>query len=238
MNTCNILAYIGEGADCLIKTIIVLFTSWPFVVLFVFLALRKHCVAILKKLKDELRIKDNKFSMGGESGQPDIQNSTQDKLYDIPATTSDKVLKKRKTEYDLPELPDNGLKKYSLEIEADLKRQLSTSPYKKIDIMVRDSASYRIATEFERIYRIIFGSQMRLLRYLNTNGNLTDKDVARFFKQEKKKMPDSDIELGPWTRFIVSQGLMEYKNNGYKITNKGAAFVAYMALLNYEDRLW
>lgn len=238
MNTCNILEYLGIGGDYIVKTLVILFTSWPCVVLFVFLALRKHCVAILKKLKDELRIKDNKFSMGGESGQPDIQNSTQDKLYDIPATTSDKALKKRKTEYNLPELPDNGLKKYSLEIEADLKKQLSTSPYKKIDIMVRDSASYRIATEFERIYRIIFGSQMRLLRHLASVKNLTKSDVMKFFKHEKRECPDSKIELEPWIRFIISHGLVEYKNNEYMITSKGLAFIAYIAIMNYEDRLW
>ena len=51
-------------------------------------------------------------------------------------------------------------------------------------------------------------------------------------------MPDSDIELEPWIKIVVSQGLMEYKNDEYNITNKGRAFIAYLALLNYEDRIW
>ncbi len=237
MDTCNILEYIGMGGDYIIKNIVKLLTSWPFIVLVVFFALRKYFVAILKKIKEDLRVKDNKFSLG-DSSQPDIQNSTQDKLFDIPATTSDKKLKKRRTEYDLPELPDTGLKAYTLEIENKLKKDLSKSPYKKIDIMVRDSTNYRIATEFERIYRIIFGSQIRLLRHLDTTKTLTKNEVAKFFKQEKRKMPDSDIELEPWTKFVVSQGLMEYKNDEYNITNKGRAFIAYLALLNYEDRIW
>lgn len=182
-------------------------------------------------------IKDNKFSMG-EPGQPDVQNSTKDKLYDIPATTSDKKLNKRKTEYPLPELPENGLKAYTLEIEKDLAQKLAESPYKKLDIMVRDSTNYRIATEFERIYRIIFGSQMRLLRHLDSVKGLTKTDIAKFFKREKREFPDSKIELEPWVRFVISQGLMECKNDEYMITSKGRAFITYVAIMNYEDRLW
>ena len=74
---------------------------------------------VKSEMQEDLRVKDNKFSLG-DSNQPDIQNSTQDKLFDIPATTSDKKLKKRKAEYDLPELPDTGLKAYTLEIENKL----------------------------------------------------------------------------------------------------------------------
>ncbi len=237
MDTCNILEYIGMGGDYIIKNIVKLLTSWPFIVLVVFFALRKYFVAILKKIKEDLRVKDNKFSLG-DSSQPDIQDSAQNKLFNIPASTSDAKLKKRKAEYDLPELPETGLKAYLIEIENILKKDLASSPYKKVDIMIRDSANYRIATEFERIYRIIFGSQIRLLRHLDTTKTLTKNEVAKFFKQEKRKMPDSDIELEPWTKFVVSQGLMEYKNDEYNITNKGRAFIAYLALLNYEDRIW
>ena len=237
MDTCNILESIGIAGDYIVKTIVGLLTSWPFIVFLIFFALKKHIVGMLKKIREDLRVKDNKFSLG-DSNQPDIQNSTQDKLFDIPATTSDKKLKKRKAEYDLPELPDTDLKAYTLEIENKLKKDLAESPYKKIDIMVRDSTNYRIATEFERIYRIIFGSQIRLLRHLEAAKTLTKNEVAKFFKQEKRKMPDSNIESEPWTKFVQSQGLMEYKDGEYTITNKGLAFIAYLALFNYEDRLW
>lgn len=237
MTTCSILEYFGIAGDYIVKTIVGLLTSWPFIILVIFFAVRKHIVGILKKIKEDLRVKDNKISFG-DSNQPDIPNSTQDKLYDIPATTSDKKLKKRKTEYNLPELPDTGLKAYTLEIENKLKKDLAESPYKKIDIMVRDSTNYRIATEFERIYRIIFGSQIRLLRHLEATKTLTKNEMVKFFKQEKRKAPDSNIELEPWIKFVVSQGLMEYKDDEYKITPKGQAFIAYLALLNYEDRLW
>lgn len=238
MNTCNILEQIGIGFDYIISNFISLFTSWPFIVLVVFFALRKYLIAILQKLKNELRIENNKFSMGGESRQQDIQNSTQDKLYDIPATTSNKNLKrKRKTEYDLPELPDTGLKAYTLEVEKSLTQMLSESPYKKVDIMIRDSANYRIATEFERIYRIIFGSQMRLLRSLNNSKLLGKREVIKFFKQEKRREPDSKIEFDPWILFLVSQGLVEFKEGEYRITKKGLAFIAYVAAMGYEDRL-
>lgn len=130
------------------------------------------------------------------------------------------------------------MKKYTLEIEDDLKKKLEESPYKKMDIIVRDSTTYRIATEFERIYRIIFGSQMRLLRHLNMCKSMTKSEVTKFFKQEKRKISDSNIELEHWVQFLVSQGLIEYKTKEFLITNKGTAFLAYVALLNYEDRLW
>ncbi len=236
MNTCSILEYLGIGGDYIVKTIVGLLTSWPFIVLFMFLGLRKYFVAILKKIKDEVRIKDNKISMG-EPSQPDIGSSSENTLSNIPTTTA-KNKKKREKGYDLPELPDNGLKEYTLEIENDLKKKLEESPYKKMDIIVRDSTNYRIATEFERIYRIIYGSQMRLLRNLDTCKELSKKETIKFFKQEKRKIPDSDIEFEPWVRFLVSQGLLSYSEDEYKITNKGRAFITYVAAMNYEDRLW
>ena len=236
MEVCNILKEIGNGGDYLIRNTISLFTSWPFIVLVMFLTLRRYFVAILKKIKDEVRIKDNKISMG-EPSQPDIGSSSENTLSNIPTTTA-KNKKKREKGYDLPELPDNGLKEYTLEIENDLKKKLEESPYKKMDIIVRDSTNYRIATEFERIYRIIYGSQMRLLRNLDTCKELSKKETIKFFKQEKRKIPDSDIEFEPWVRFLVSQGLLSYSEDEYKITNKGRAFITYVAAMNYEDRLW
>lgn len=236
MEACSVLEYIGTGGDYMIKNIVGLFTSWPFIIFVVFITIRKYIVEILKKIKDDLRIENNKIFMGS-SNQQDIQNTPHDTLSNIPTTTMSKKNRREKG-HDLPELPDNGLKEYTLEIEKDLKKKLDESPYKKMEIIVRDSTNYRIATEFERIYRIIFGSQMRLLRNLDTCKQLSKKEIMKFFKQEKRKMPDSDIEFEPWIRFLVSQGLLSYAEDEYKITNKGRAFITYVAAMNYEDRLW
>ncbi len=46
MDTCNILEYLGMGGDYIIKNIVKLLISWPFIVLVVFFALRKYFVAI------------------------------------------------------------------------------------------------------------------------------------------------------------------------------------------------
>lgn len=236
MNTCNLLEYFASGADYMIKNFMALFVSWPFVVFMIFICLRKHIVAILVKIRKELRVKDNKVNLGAE--QQDLNKEISSNLYEIPATTSDKSLKKRKKEYELPEIAQSGLRDYTLEIEAKLKKDLAVSPYKKMDLIIRDSASYRLSTEFERIYRIIFGSQMRLLRHLDMVKTQTVSEVDKFFKHEKRKMPDAEIQLEPWKRFLISQGVMSYKDGEYTITSKGRAFITYVALFNYEDRLW
>ena len=41
MDTCNILEYIGMGGDYIIKNIVKLLTSWPFIVLVVFFCAQK-----------------------------------------------------------------------------------------------------------------------------------------------------------------------------------------------------
>jgi hypothetical protein len=236
MDVCSILAQIGDVVDYIVRTLTSLFTSWAFVVFAIFWMLKKHLVTILQKITHDLRIKDNKFSMG-EPAQPDVGISSENTLSNIP-TSAAKKQRKRNKGLDLPALPDNGLKEYTLEIENDVKKKLDESPYNREKIIVRDSTNYRIATEFERIYRIIFGSQMRLLRNLDNSKQLSKKETMKFFKQEKRRMPDSDIEFAPWIHFLVSQGLIENRAEEYLITNKGRAFMAYVALLNYEDRLW
>lgn len=52
-----------------------------------------------------------------------------------------------------------------------------------------------------------------------------DSSLIKTTKKQYKKMPDSNIELEPWTKFVQSQGLMEYKDGEYIITNKGLAFM-------------
>lgn len=235
----------------------VLLTSWPFIVLLIFLFVKEYIIQILQKILKGLSIKDNKLNFNnteqdinnypetiqlGNTSQPleETKNNkakTQISLDKIKPTTSDIRLKKQTKEYKLPELPESGLKNYMLDMEEYLKQELLQSPYKKLDIMIRDSANYRIATEFERIYRIIFGSQMRFLRHLDIVKKISNKDAIKFFKQEKKKVSNNDLEYDAWIRFLISQKLIEYKDDTYTITNKGLAFITYVATFNYEDRI-
>lgn len=192
----------------------------------------------MDKILTEFWMKDNKFNFGKEQSSPDSSNKYS--LNDMYPTTSDRKLRKsrQKQEYDVPEIAQEGFRKYVSDIEKRLTEDLKVAPYKKLDIMVRDSATFRMTTEFERIYRIIFGSQMRLLRHLESEKTMSKEEVDKFFRHEKRKQNNKYLELNSWKDFMVGQGLIGYKDNVYQITDKGIAFLTYMAVSSYEDRTW
>lgn len=97
----------------------------------------------------------------------------------------------------------------------------------------------KLYLEYERIYNIIFGSQIELLDILKINKmGLNMNFLGIYFYNIQKKFENA---LGSWTlfgylRFLETNGLIQFDNmsSSYLITVKGEDFLNYIELLKYS----
>lgn len=154
------------------------------------------------------------------------------------------------------EFPQANFQRYLQHIVAALNAQLAEIPERqRMDILIRDDALYRIGSEFEFIYRIIFGSQIELLKKM-TSINLSTSEMMSFFDTQRlKRQIPSDITFDSWIAFLLQKELIEKDTssnkkspfegigkyldeitNIYKINDKGISFLLYLKERGYDDK--
>lgn len=101
-----------------------------------------------------------------------------------------------------------------------------------------------IYLEFERIYNAIFGSQILLLKVLKSNQGINNLfynslDIVNYFVNVKVNW---QAELQNWTsslymKFLIESNLVNYNSSQdkYYITDKGIAFLSYIAIRGYNE---
>jgi hypothetical protein len=128
-------------------------------------------------------------------------------------------------------------------IKKDLeKRELNDK--EAIDILSRHLAATQLALRFEGIYSSIWGSQINLLKHLNSKAPLGDTveniksgyyDVAAMFYPDVYKSYSFDAYL----YFLTSLTLIIKTDRGYGITNLGRDFLIYLVQTGKsESRLY
>lgn len=118
--------------------------------------------------------------------------------------------------------------------------------------LIKDDAIFRAFTDFEYIYRIIFGSQIELLgELLVRNTFMTNSEVRSFFdKQLTLRKIDFAVDFEKWKEFLISQGLIVSNNLNnpgnplampligfsFSITDKGIAFLSFISERGYDSK--
>lgn len=96
----------------------------------------------------------------------------------------------------------------------------------------------QIELEFERIYNLIFRSQIELLSKMNTVTQVEFSYVIQHFFALQKQFPEVFKDWNPYKyiQFLITNNLVEYEyqTSSVSITQKGKAFVAYLVLMNYQ----
>ena len=84
----------------------------------------------------------------------------------------------------------------------------------------------------EKAYRLIFGSQLLLLRALNVGGPKTDSDIRPFYERAKKKNPKfyGAYPYEDWRDFLLDQMLIVHDENldVYGINRNGRGFLGWI----------
>jgi hypothetical protein len=101
----------------------------------------------------------------------------------------------------------------------------------------RELINKTIELDFERIYNVIFASQIDLLGKMTTLGYLGNQSVIQHFALIRRAYEPTynDWDLNLYLRFLYDQGLIQNNDNHtINITDKGKAFLQYLSIMNYQ----
>jgi hypothetical protein len=108
-----------------------------------------------------------------------------------------------------------------------------------IAILIRHLATTQFLFWFEKTYRLIFGSQIFLLRKINQeiSKSIKKEAVGMFFEEIQKSIE----ELSAWTLnqylfFMMNEGLLIEEDDKLLITLKGNDFLTIMTRLGYSEK--
>ena len=110
-----------------------------------------------------------------------------------------------------------------------------------IKILTKHLAITQLALDFEQIYHLIFGSQIKLLKRLNQSlgVGLSKEDVEDYFETIKIAFPEviRNWNLADYLSFLLSRALITRQENNYHITIKGIEFLIWMIRTGHlEDK--
>ena len=116
-------------------------------------------------------------------------------------------------------------------IKADL-QQKGLSNNEAVDVLARHLAATQLALHFEYIYSTIWGSQLRLLRYLNSQAPVGDtaENLKAFYDAAAITYPQvyEDYSFENYLGFLLSRILIKKVDGNYGITNFGRDFLIYL----------
>ncbi len=101
----------------------------------------------------------------------------------------------------------------------------------KVEALVKYSEALYLILSFERIYNLIFGSQLYILDYVNTDRSQAKNDLKTFYDAAKDKYPDfySAYSYDDYFDFLVAHELVIIKSNDCcEITWLGRDFLKYL----------
>ncbi len=120
--------------------------------------------------------------------------------------------------------------------ETDLSNQ--STDEEKIDILVQYSTALSIFVQLERIYHIIYGSQIKLLQNLNYVGIRPKSDYSIYFADLVKNNPDwfKEVSFEQYLGYLIGNNLInEDKDGNISITVFGRDFLKYIVQYGLSD---
>ena len=100
----------------------------------------------------------------------------------------------------------------------------------KIETLIRNLAATRLDLGHERVYRNIFGSQIRALIVLRSRKVASEVEARNFFQTETAlvRAQYSGYGFDGWIQFLINNSLIQRIDGGFKITLFGEDFVGYL----------
>lgn len=98
-------------------------------------------------------------------------------------------------------------------VEEDIRHQLATSFPDARDVQfawaIRSAALSQVERDLEKVYRVIFGSQIFALKEINMRGGITVGDARKIYERAKEAFPAlyADYAFEGWGGFVLEHGL-------------------------------
>jgi len=99
------------------------------------------------------------------------------------------------------------------------------------DVLIRQLAAQLCVAFFERTYRIIFGSQLTALDFLNTGGPHQTAIIEAIFYDTARNMEEAfytDFSFDQWLSFLLSNSLIAQDGKVVGITVGGRDFLVWL----------
>lgn len=112
----------------------------------------------------------------------------------------------------------------------EIERYVKDNPTKVVEEYVKLLSKYW----FERIFNLIFGTQIELLEYLSKKGNDGDKyvNLMGFYSKFVMRAGSASYQIGDYFGFLKAMRVIEYVGRGselsVKITPFGVNFLSYI----------
>jgi len=104
-------------------------------------------------------------------------------------------------------------------------------PGQREDLLIELLAGALTREAWERIYLLIFGSQIRLLQNLNQSpGGLAEPDAREMYRSGATQQPElyQAVPFESWMTFLETTGLVSRNGDRYIITPYGRGFLKYL----------
>ncbi|HBM90308.1 MAG TPA: hypothetical protein DD400_00275 [Rhodospirillaceae bacterium] len=226
--------------------------SWPIVVLISFLVFRAPIKAYINRITFAYHGKTAVHSPLDKQQVPTDMTASINKLGKMPerpveVETNTNELEKVEVQKEsgadayLKSFDNPLLKDVEDRISEDLSARNIVDPSDKTEVLVRALASTQLALLTERIYTSIWGSQVRVLRFLNGQENGVDISALRpFYEVAKSDYPDwyKEQSFERWLGFLTSYNLITVEKTRYVITVAGRQFLRYIAEAGKPERLY
>jgi hypothetical protein len=107
---------------------------------------------------------------------------------------------------------------------------MNMPPDEKSALLVRLLAQAQLEAAFERIFNLIFGSQILALRRLNERNHVTIDEAKEYFEVVTAPFSDFYKNYGfeGWLGFLIGNGLVARDGNLIQITDLGRDFLLYL----------
>jgi len=116
-------------------------------------------------------------------------------------------------------------------IRADLNGLGVLDAQEQVDLLIKHLAMTQIGLRFEGTYRTIFGSQVELLKWLNTRGGSTKTELPGFYQMAKANFPNlyETYSFDQYLQYLRVNGLIaEHAPEHFVITLAGREFLKWI----------
>ncbi len=200
------------------STLLAILTSWAFWVSFFGAA-----VLIFFLVRHHSSIADLIGRIRGISREGIITGPPAQKTTDVdPRAAADKLLAQLDNEY-----VRGRVEQIKKELDAS---GVGADPQEKVRVLERVTAVAIVTAEFERINSQIYGSQLRILSFLNSRASATRNQIRPYYDEAAKQYPllYAPYSFDDYMGYLIGQGLILQQGDSFVITVKGRAHLLYL----------
>ncbi|MBI2913235.1 MAG: hypothetical protein HYY03_04885 [Chloroflexi bacterium] len=93
---------------------------------------------------------------------------------------------------------------------------------------------------YEKMYRVLFGTQLAFLQYVNTHPGATVDDALPFYRDHERLARPLSQGFQPryenWIGFLISTGFLTQPDGRFYVTDLGKSFRQWMVAENLGDK--